>query len=398
MRWRARAERQDQLEDREVLDAIGGRGEPLEGDERPFPGAHVAPAPTGLRRILGSAAQQPGDRRRVAHLDDAAQQRDEVVAERAMAGDVRLHEAGVAPIVRLIAADEPPVVGGVGLDHPERRMVRDDVLVGVRAPFLVGSADEVHAQLRQDVGRVVQRLRQVLETTPDEQVERARIGGPRALDDPARSLGGLAHARVRRHFGLALLRDRAQRVRRRIAIRVAAQVRIVALVAVDHLEDVALAPRPVRRRHQAFQVEHVGVEQQVDHRLLVVGVGAADVRRDEDAMADAVERAAGRRRLLRGSARRRGDDAGHSKGESEEHTATEHRVILWSAGPLVQRGGRLNRSPKPGIFRSMAFRASSMARLRMARRAMSPTSTRTDRRSSGPVTVTGSVTRPPSCV
>jgi hypothetical protein len=63
-----------------------------------------------------------------------------------------------------------------------------------------------------------------------------------------------------------------------------------------------------------------------------------------------------------------------------------------------QRGGRLNRSPKPGIFFSIAFFASSMARLRMARRATSPTSTRTDSRSIGPVTVTGRVTRPPSCV
>ena len=304
-----------------MLDAIGRRGEPLEGDERPLPGAHVTSAPARLRRILGSTAQQPGDRRRIAHLDDAAQQGDEVVAQGAAARHMGLHEAGVAPVARLIAADEPPLVGGVGFDHPERRMVRDDVLVGVRAPLLVGAADEVHAQLRQDVRRVVQRLRQVLDTTPDEQVERAGIGNPRALDDPARSLGRLAHSRVGRHLGLALLRDRAQRVRRRVTRGVRPQVRIVALVAVDHLEDVALAPRPVRRRHQAFQVEHVGVEQQMDHRLLIVGIGAADVGRDEDAMADAVERAAGTRRLS-GQERRRGDGDRPGQGEREEQRAT----------------------------------------------------------------------------
>ena len=210
-------------------------------------------------------------------------------------------------------------------------MVRDDVLVGVGAPLLVGAADEVDAQLRQDVGRVVQRLRQVLEPAPDQHVERPRIGGPRALDDPARSLGRLAHARVGRDVDLALLRDRAQRVRRRIAIRVAAQVRIVALVAVDHLEDVALAPRPVRRRHQAFEVEHVGVEQQVDHRLLVVGIGAADVGRDEDAMADAVERAAGPRRLLRGARAGAAQalDTARARARSRRRRASNIALILW---------------------------------------------------------------------
>ena len=71
-----------------------------------------------------------------------------------------------------------------------------------------------------------------------------------------------------------------------------------------------LAPGPYGDETRPFEVEHVGVEQQVDHRLLVVGIGAADVGRDEDAMADAVERAAGPRRLLRGSARPGGAGAG----------------------------------------------------------------------------------------
>ena len=125
-----------------------------------------------------------------------------------------------------------------------------------------------------------------------------------ALDDPARPLGRLAHAGVRRHFDLALLRDRAERRRRRIAIRVTAQVRVVPLVTVDHLEDVAGAPRPVRRRDQAFQVEHVGVEQQVDHRLLIVGIRSADVGRDQDAMAHAVERTLAARSLREAEAGR----------------------------------------------------------------------------------------------
>ncbi len=140
-------------------------------------------------------------------------------------------------------------------------MVGGDVLVGVRAPLLVRAADEVDAQLGQDVRRVVQRLRQILEAAPDQQVERPRIGGPGALDDPARALGRLPHAGVGRHLGLALLGDRPQRIGRRIAIRVPAQVRVVARVLVDHLEDVVLAarvrtatrpaPRGRRRRRRA---------------------------------------------------------------------------------------------------------------------------------------------------
>ena len=69
----------------------------------------------------------------------------------------------------------------------------------------------------------------------------------------------------------------------------------------------------------------------MDHRLLVVGIGAADVGRDEDAMADAVEGAAGTRRLLSGHERRRGDGDRPGQGKREEQRATgvEHRLILW---------------------------------------------------------------------
>ena len=190
------AERQDQFEDGEVLDAVGGRRQPIEDGVGPPPGAHVASAPARLRRILRRPAQQPGDRRRVAHLDDAFQQRHEVLAERAVPGDVRPHEGRVALVAALIAADEPAVVGGVRLDHPEPRMVRGDVLVGVRAPLLVGAADEVDAQPGQDVRRIVQRLRQILEAAPDQHVERSRIGGPRRARRSSatpRSSGGRRH-------------------------------------------------------------------------------------------------------------------------------------------------------------------------------------------------------------
>ena len=74
----------------------------------------------------------------------------------------------------------------------------------------------------------------------------------------------------------------------------------------------------------------------MDHRLLIVGIGAADVGRDEDAMADAVEGAAGTRRLS-GQERRRGDGDRPGQGEREEQRATgveHHPDSRWRArGP-----------------------------------------------------------------
>ena len=113
-----------------------------------------------------------------------------------MAGDVRRDERRVAPLARLVAAREPAAIGRVRLDDPERRMMLLDVVVGVDAPHLVRPADEVDAELRQDVGRVVQRLREIVDAAPHQDVERPRVGAPRALDDPARIPP--SHARTRR--------------------------------------------------------------------------------------------------------------------------------------------------------------------------------------------------------
>ena len=63
------------------------------------------------------------------------------------------------------------------------------------------------------------------------------------------------------------------------------QLRVVRRVAIDHLEDVLAAAGAVRRRDQPLDVEHVGIEEEVHHRLEVVGIGAADVGRDDHAWA-----------------------------------------------------------------------------------------------------------------
>ena len=138
----------------------------------------------------------------------------EEIAERAAARDVRRHERRVAPLARLVAADEPAAIGRVRLDDPQLGVVLLDVVVGVDAPHLVRPADEVDAELRQDVGRIVQRLGEVVDAAPDEHIERPRIVAPRAPDDPVGAFRRCPEPRPARTLERALLRDRPQRVGR----------------------------------------------------------------------------------------------------------------------------------------------------------------------------------------
>ena len=131
------------------------------------------------------------------------------ISERAVPGDVRGHELFVAPFALLVAADEPAAIGGVRFDHPELRMVLLDVVVGIHAPLLVRTADEIDPQLRQNVRRVVQRLRQVLDAAPDQNMQWPRIVAPRALDDPFGAFGRLADTGLTRRVERTLLADGA---------------------------------------------------------------------------------------------------------------------------------------------------------------------------------------------
>ena len=81
-----------------------------------------------------------------------------------------------------------------------------DVVVGIDAPHLVRTADEVDAQLGQDVRRIVQRLRQVVDAAPHQDIQRSRILGAGALDDPLGAFGWRTHAAGRRR-NRALSRD-----------------------------------------------------------------------------------------------------------------------------------------------------------------------------------------------
>ena len=109
-----------------------------------------------------------------------------------MTGDVLGHELFVAPFALLVPTDEPAAIGRVRFDHPQLRMILLDVVVGIHAPLLVRTADEIDPQFRQNIRRVVQRLREVLNTAPDQNMKWPRIVSPRAFDDPFGALGRLA--------------------------------------------------------------------------------------------------------------------------------------------------------------------------------------------------------------
>ena len=166
------------------------------------------------------------------------------------------------------------------------------VVVGVDAPHLVRPADEVDAELRQDVGGVVQRLGEVLDAPPDQDVQRPRVVASGAPDDPVRALRRLADARGPRPVDGPLPGDRPQGVGPGVSGGMRHQVGVVALVGVDDPQDVRLPPRAEGRGDEPLDVEDVRVEEQVHHRLEVVRVGPADVGGDEDAGPIAGRRAA----------------------------------------------------------------------------------------------------------
>src|SRR5215471_5091775 len=90
----------------------------------------------------------------------------------------------VAPLACLITADEPAPVRGVRLDDPELWMMFLDVVVGIHAPHLVRSADEIDAELRKDCGRVMQCLRQIIDAAPYQEAKWPPIIATRYTHNP----------------------------------------------------------------------------------------------------------------------------------------------------------------------------------------------------------------------
>lgn len=89
-----------------------------------------------------------------------------------------------------------------------------------------------------------------------------------------------------------MLGECAQTLGLRIAAGVGLQIFVVAPIAVDNLENLLFATLAGGRRKQAFYVEDIGVQEQMHHRLKIVGIHAADIGRDEGAVAMAGKRAA----------------------------------------------------------------------------------------------------------
>jgi hypothetical protein len=211
-------ERQGQLENAKLLDSVLRAGEPSEPRVGPLPGPDEAPAPTPLRRVFGRPVQQVADGGRVSHLEGAVELRREEIAQAAVTRDMRGDERLVAPLTRLVAADEPAAVGGVGLDDPQPRMVGRDVLIGVDAPLLVRPADEVDAELRQDVGRIVQRLGEIVDPAPHQDPQRPPIVTPGASDDPVGPFRRCPESLITRAPEGTLFRNGPQRVWSRILV------------------------------------------------------------------------------------------------------------------------------------------------------------------------------------
>src|SRR5690606_31811071 len=158
-------------------------------------------------------------------------------------------------------------------------------MIRIDTPLLVGSADEVDPQPGQDIGRVVERLREVLDAAPDQNVQWAWIVAAGTLHDPLGPIGGLAHARVSRYRDRPLTGDVAQSIGGWIAGRMASQRRVVLPVEIDDVEDVLDAAVPVRGGDEALQIETVRADQQMHHRLKVIRVGTADIGGDDHAVA-----------------------------------------------------------------------------------------------------------------
>lgn len=131
----------------------------------------------------------------------------------------------------------------------------------------------------------MQRLREIIDPTPDEQPERPGIGPFCTVDDPIRAFGPLTETLRAGGVESALLADMAQVFRGGIAGRMSAQVGIVASIDFDEVEQMLLAVArgtPGRGDH-AFEMDRIGVEKQMNQRLKVVEIGAADIGRHHDA-------------------------------------------------------------------------------------------------------------------
>jgi hypothetical protein len=99
-------------------------------------------------------------------------------------------------------------------------------------------------------------------------------------DNPIRSFRRAADGRCAR-VDRALPGDATQILRRGVLFRIGLQIRIIGRIFLDHLPNVLRPSRTIWRGNQAFDVEPVGVQKEVHHRLEIVGIGSSDVGGDD---------------------------------------------------------------------------------------------------------------------
>src|SRR5262249_7364258 len=128
-----------------------------------------------------------------------------------MSGDKRL----VTPLATLIATDKPAAISGVSLNDPEPRVVFLDVVVSAGAPHFVRAANEINAEPISDVRRVVQRLSQIVDATPDQDIQRPLVLATGAAHDPLRAFRRFTEPARSAGFDGALLCNRPQSIGRR---------------------------------------------------------------------------------------------------------------------------------------------------------------------------------------
>ena len=185
------------------------------------------------------------------------------------------------PLVLVLRVVDEGAVGGVVLNHPQVGEMLHDVAIAVDTPLLIRSANPIDTYLRRNVRSIVQRLCHILQTTPYQHVERTRVVSACLLHNPLRTFRRLAIAAGWQFVSTTLLHQPSQRLGLHQPSDVAAQSGQVLLIDINHavyLTRASAAER--RRRDQSFEVELVGIHQEVCHRLVVVGVCATDVSTD----------------------------------------------------------------------------------------------------------------------
>lgn len=127
----------------------------------------------------------------------------------------------------------------------------------------------------------MQSLRHIIERSPDQDPQRPVTGLAGLADDPFRPLGRLSESFVAGQSPPSLFAQQPQRIGMHDG-RMASQPEIIRLIQIYHPQDLLFRTVAERRGgDQPLQFEPVAVHQQMNHRLIVVGIRPPDIRADQ---------------------------------------------------------------------------------------------------------------------